>query len=472
MSNLAFDLPKRAGAVLAPNAKLRSLSDYVLQWLSPQRGSEALCYFVARAKHPLHSHMEQHLQLTAEGRQPGAPKSAAIKLMQSYPAFTVMVFDDDAPIARIAEALSSRAATASSWARMAVALHPACDDVDAYELQARLAIGSWAALVYRQVDVFCVQRPSPWQGLHAAATGAQLSMQLLHAPANQLSPIVFAELAVRLADAVGVAAEVIGENALERMRCDTLLALGDGSCSRPRMVVLRYGQQHGAPIALIGEGVTYDGAPAAAGRAGKGGAAVVLGAVLCAARAQLPVSVVAWLPLAENRVSGSALRPGDVHRAASGATLEVGHAGVAGLATVDALALAARESKCVLSVTASRTALDTVLGAEHAALFCSSDTLAAELLDAAARSGDAVCRLPLGTPPPSEPADMLHDCSRHPEHAAFLRALAGPQCEFAHLECGHALRRPNGRRRLTGYGVLLLVAWLQTRAKATTEGRH
>ena len=53
------------------------------------------------------------------------------------------------------------------------------------------------------------------------------------------------------------------------------------------------------------------------------GAAVVLGAMQAIAQLKLPCNVIGIMACAENMPSGSAQRPGDVVKAASGKTIEV-----------------------------------------------------------------------------------------------------------------------------------------------------
>ncbi len=53
------------------------------------------------------------------------------------------------------------------------------------------------------------------------------------------------------------------------------------------------------------------------------GAASVIEALFLIARLGLPVKVTAWAPMAENMISGAAMRPGDVLTVRGGTTVEV-----------------------------------------------------------------------------------------------------------------------------------------------------
>ncbi|MCP6675320.1 leucyl aminopeptidase, partial [Klebsiella pneumoniae] len=54
-----------------------------------------------------------------------------------------------------------------------------------------------------------------------------------------------------------------------------------------------------------------------------GGAAAVIATIVLAARQQLPVDVIATVPMAENMPSSTAQRPGDVLTQYGGTTIEV-----------------------------------------------------------------------------------------------------------------------------------------------------
>ena len=58
-------------------------------------------------------------------------------------------------------------------------------------------------------------------------------------------------------------------------------------------------------------------------RGDMGGAANVLAAMFAMASLELPVNVVGLIPLCENMVNGSAVRPGDVVTAMNGKTIQV-----------------------------------------------------------------------------------------------------------------------------------------------------
>jgi leucyl aminopeptidase len=163
---------------------------------------------------------------------------------------------------------------------------------------------------------------------------------LVNQPASELHPAAFADIARRHARAAGLAVEVVDHRALERMGYGAILAVGMGSGRPPKLVVIRHrgtaagsaaGRRKGPLLALVGKGITFDTGgisikPAADMgymKGDMGGAAAVLGAMAAIARLKLDLNAVGILCMAENMVSATSMRPGDVVRSGSGKTIEV-----------------------------------------------------------------------------------------------------------------------------------------------------
>src|SRR6185369_4550575 len=94
----------------------------------------------------------------------------------------------------------------------------------------------------------------------AILDGVTLARDLVNEPANVLGPAEFAARAKELAK-VGVQVEVLSPKALQRLGMNALLAVGQGSEKPSHVVVMQWrgaGPKGGAPIALVGKGVTFD----------------------------------------------------------------------------------------------------------------------------------------------------------------------------------------------------------------------
>jgi leucyl aminopeptidase len=203
----------------------------------------------------------------------------------------------------------------------------------------------------------------------AVAEAVAAARDLVNTPPNDLYPASFADRAVTMAQAAGLRTEVLDEKALRRDGYGGILGVGSGSSRPPRLVRLHYvpPAPRGKPrakVALVGKGVTFDTGGISIKPAAKmeemtmdmaGAAAVVVTTVL-AARLELPVEVIATVPMAENMPSATAYRPGDVLTMYGGTTVEVLNTDAEGrLILADALVRAAQDAPDYLIDTATLT---------------------------------------------------------------------------------------------------------------------
>ena len=221
-------------------------------------------------------------------------------------------------------------------------------------------------------------------------------------PGNAVYPEAFVERARKAFEGMrDVRIEVLDERAMARLGMRSILAVGEGSARPPRLLVARYtgGATGEAPIAFVGKGITFDSGGISI-KPGENmwrmkydmtGAASSAGAVLALARRGAKVNAIAVAALAENMPSGTAARPGDVVRTASGQTYEIMNTDAEGrMVLVDALSFVQRRDKPrlfidIATLTGSQV---TALGDEYAGLFSRDDALAAQLVAAGAASGE------------------------------------------------------------------------------------
>jgi leucyl aminopeptidase len=179
---------------------------------------------------------------------------------------------------------------------------------------------------------------------------------------------------------------------------------------------------------------------------------------------------IAILALAENAISGSAYRPGDVIRSYAGTTVEVIDTDAEGrLVLMDALAYAVRQDPCAIIDLATLTgSVVTALGHVMAGGFDNNALLAEAVIAAGAQTGQPIWRLPIGQAHrdalDSAIADLRH-CS--PETlqpdacigAAFLREFVG-ETPWVHLDIGgveyHQETTKLHQAGASGFGVRLL----------------
>ena len=325
--------------------------------------------------------------------------------------------------------------------------------------------------------------------LAAAGTVADLTNQArdwVNTPANDLVPESFAAEIERMTKGTGVSFERIDVEELTRLGCGGILAVGKGSASPPCLVKLTWRPPDAThSIALVGKGITYDsgglnikaGSSMATQKKDMAGAAAAVAAVHAVAALEVPVAVTAYLPLAENMISGSAMRPGDVLTTLSGKTVEVLNTDAEGrLVLADALTMAVRDRSDVIVNVATLTGPCVVaLGERIAGLFGDDETVAA-FEEAAAVSGELFWHLPIPDEQrrtvrtESRIADLLqHDLVRWGSAlyaAAFLEQFV-EDTPWVHLDIagpaynsggpwGHV---PSGA---TGFSVSTLLAFVQS----------
>jgi leucyl aminopeptidase len=264
----------------------------------------------------------------------------------------------------------------------------------------------------KKIIVHCADPRAAGQAFapgRAIVDGVTLARDLVNEPANVLGPAEFAARAKALTKA-GVQVEVLNEKALEKLGMNSLLAVGQGSERPSHVVVMQWkgaGPRGGAPIAIVGKGVTFDTGgislkPAAGMEDMKGdmaGAACVVGLMQALAERKAKVNAVGVIGLVENMPSGKAQRPGDVVTAMSGQTIEVLNTDAEGrMVLADCLWYAQDKfkPKAVVNLATLTGAVMVALGKEHAGLFSNNDELSEWLTAAGKETGEKLWRLPLG----------------------------------------------------------------------------
>ena len=228
----------------------------------------------------------------------------------------------------------------------------------------------------------------------------------INEPAGTMTPARLGEIAVELADAYGLSAEVWDEDRIAAERLGGLLAVAAGAAAPPRLIRLAHEPEGAeATIALVGKGITFDSGglslkPANSMMTMKddmGGGAAVLSAVAAAGELGLGVRVVGWVAATENMPGGRAQRPGDVFVARNGVSVEVLNTDAEGrLVLADALSLAGEERPDAIVDVATLTGAQVVaLGKGVAGVMGNDTALVARVAAAGAAVGEPVWELPL-----------------------------------------------------------------------------
>jgi leucyl aminopeptidase len=224
-------------------------------------------------------------------------------------------------------------------------------------------------------------------------------------PADTCTPAFMAAQAEALAARHGMKVTILDKAAIEREGMHALLAVAKGSVNEPRFIALEYEGADGPPVVLVGKGVTFDAGgisikPAQGMEEMKfdmSGAAGVLGTFEMLGHLKPGLRVVGLVPSAENMVSGSAYRPGDVVKSHHGKTIEVLNTDAEGrLLLADALSWARRyEPAAVVDCATLTGAVVIGLGHTASAVMGTDPELVAQLITAGQASGERCWELPL-----------------------------------------------------------------------------
>lgn len=234
----------------------------------------------------------------------------------------------------------------------------------------------------RRITVLSTAKDAGKDSAHGAAvaTAVATARDLVNTPPSHLFPAEFAKRAKALGEAVGLEVEVLDDKALQKGGYGGVIGVGQGSSRPPRLVRLTHRgsklakkPKQAKRVALVGKGITFDTGgisikPAASMHymtSDMGGAAAVIATVALAAQRQLPIDVIATVPMAENMPSATAQRPGDVLTQYGGTTVEVQNTDAEGrLILADAIVRACEDDPDYLIETSTLTGAQTVaLGA-------------------------------------------------------------------------------------------------------------
>ncbi len=284
------------------------------------------------------------------------------------------------------------------------------------------------------------------------AQAVALTRDLVNTPPSDLHPADFAAAAVAAAGEAGIEVKVLDEKALKKGGYGGVLGVGAGAAHPPRMVHLRHRPSSAAvKLGLVGKGITFDSGglslkPAQAMedmKSDMAGAAAVIAATMAIGRLGLAVEVDAWVPMAENMPSGSAIRPSDVLTMYGGKRVEVLNTDAEGrLILGDGLARVSEDRPDYLVDVATLTGAQIVaLGSRIGAVMSNDDDFAARVVAAAGRAGEAMWPMPLPEELrkslDSEVADIANMGERYGGMLVaglFLREFVGEGIPWAHLD--------------------------------------
>ena len=323
----------------------------------------------------------------------------------------------------------------------------------------------------------------------ALAEGQNVARTLGNQPGNKINPPELARRAQRIARQYGLKCRVFDDRRLVQMGMGGILAVGSGSASKPRLIMLEYKGRRGSrsqakrtpDAVVVGKAITFDSGgisikPSAnmeEMKYDKSGGCNVVGIMAAVAALKLPIDVVGLIPSAENLPSHTSYRPGDIVKTYSGKTVEVQNTDAEGrMILCDALAYAAKmKPKAIVDMATLTGACVVALGEHHAGLLGNDEGLQEALVQAGKATGERVWRLPSGAEyleqMKSKVADLKNVGGRWGgtcTAAAFLGAFVG-ETTWAHIDiAGVADTTTEKSYRgvgATGFGVRLVLEYLR-----------
>jgi leucyl aminopeptidase len=317
----------------------------------------------------------------------------------------------------------------------------------------------------------------------AIGAGSALARDLANLPPNVCTPTYLGERALALAaEWPRIKTKVLDEAAIKALKMGAFLAVTQGSAQPPRFIICEYrgGKKDGAPICLIGKGITFDSGGISLKdppgmdemKFDMSGAATVLGALRTCAELALPLNVVALVPTCENMPDGRAVKPADIVTSMSGQTVEILNTDAEGrLILCDAITYSRRfKPSAVVDVATLTGACIIALGHHYSGLMSNTDALADELLAASTRADDRAWRLPIGEEYveqlKSNFADLANVGGREggaSTAAAYLSKFA-KDLVWAHLDVAGTAWLGASQKGSTGRPVPLLTEFLLHRA--------
>ena len=240
------------------------------------------------------------------------------------------------------------------------------------------------------------------------AAAIAFGRDLVNAPANVLGPREFEQTAVKLAEGFDASVRMIRGDDLIAANFPLVHAVGRAAAEQPRVVDFIWGRESAPKVTLVGKGVTFDTGgldiKTASGmelmKKDMGGGATALTLARLVMEASLDLRLRVIVPIVENAISASAMRPGDVIMSRKGLTVEIGNTDAEGrLILADGLALADEDAPELLFDFATLTgAARVALGPDLPPFYTDDEGLAAAIAERAAKAADPLWRMPLWRP--------------------------------------------------------------------------
>lgn len=220
------------------------------------------------------------------------------------------------------------------------------------------------------------------------AESQNLARRLSDTPANQMTPLHFAQETVNELCPCGIKVQVHDKDWIEQKKFSAFLTVARGSCEPPVVLEISYcgGPNDQKPILFCGKGITFDSGGLCLKKckhmdvykADMCGAAAIISAIRAASALSLPLNIEAVIPLCENMPSGMAMKCGDVVMGMNGKSIMITDTDNEGrLALADAMVYGQNmyKPRLVIDVASLTPGVRSALGSAASGVFSNSQTM-------------------------------------------------------------------------------------------------
>jgi leucyl aminopeptidase len=331
------------------------------------------------------------------------------------------------------------------------------------------------------------------------AEQTNIARDIANTHGDDLTPKALAKKAQSLAKGTKVNVKVLSRKDILKENMRLLNAVGKGSHNEEQFIIMEYwGKENRKekiekrkvrddeqPIVLIGKGITYDTGGLNVKPAGymhdmhmdmSGGSSIMV-AIIAAAKLGLKKNIIALIPTAENAISSTSMRAGDIVTSRSGQTVEVLHTDAEGrMVLADALTYSEQyKPRVILDVATLTGAALVALGQQASAVMTKDTDLEKTLRDIGEDTGDLVWPLPLWDEYKgslkSNRADISNVATNFSkfggciEGGTFLSHFAPKNVPWAHIDIAprmESIASDKLAKGSTGEPVRLLIKFLET----------
>lgn len=299
-------------------------------------------------------------------------------------------------------------------------------------------------------------------------------------PGNVINPETYENFIKKFIKNYKVKVKIFKEKELKKLGMNGILAVGSGSKTPPRMVVIEYQPEEKTnlkPLLLCGKGITFDTGGISLKpsqdmhemKYDMSGSALTLFGVILGSFLKVKYPIIGILGLAENMPDGKASRPGDVYYAYNGTSVEIQNTDAEGrLVLGDILSYGIKQynPKFVLDFATLTGACIIALGHHATGVMCTSDEFYKKIETASYLSLERIWRLPHWSIYDEQLKSDIADIKNIGGKAAgtitamrFLSKFVPTEIPWAHFDIAGTAWLPNGpehSKGSTGWGLRLL----------------